>query len=452
MASKLFALPELRRLPIPDETHTILAWDEVNRTQGLTDAQRREARRNILKRAKELGMDTSNWQNPNSRVHASALVVTRDGNHPNQMPFAGILTWYDVPSDNPPHGSQGRNVLIPSEVGLPALDSLIGQGINFDAMGDWTHHNAQEKVGVITDAWAGESLDDGAIPVYVEGYIYAQDFPDVAMAIQINQHLLGLSYELTGTSVTDGEYEGSPVRVLGGPFYYTGAAILLRDAAAYTNTAIAAAKTTQEAPMADTNKVKVNQDHVQALQTLKVAIQHIDAITDQVMAQLSIPDADKDIVQAAGVDVVANQSADDSTGMEGNTNGGEIHADASASTAGDNTQVIDPTATPVTASADQIQGGETMNEELEALKKTVAQLEAKLAATEAKLSAASDGQAAQRSTVAYPNQLAAAHPQAGGETEYTKLLAAIDADDKLSLADRWAKKIELRAKFSKTPQ
>jgi len=57
-----FAVPETRELLINDERHVRLAWDMVDRTQGLTAAQRRRARRRILARAKRLRIDTSGWE------------------------------------------------------------------------------------------------------------------------------------------------------------------------------------------------------------------------------------------------------------------------------------------------------------------------------------------------------------------------------------------------------
>ncbi len=56
-----FAVPGKRALPIPDEEHVKLAWDMVERTEGLTTAERDEARRRILARAKALGVDTDGW-------------------------------------------------------------------------------------------------------------------------------------------------------------------------------------------------------------------------------------------------------------------------------------------------------------------------------------------------------------------------------------------------------
>lgn len=56
-----FAVPGKRTLPIPDAAHVKLAWDMVDRTEGLSDTERAEARRRIRAKAKELGVDTSGW-------------------------------------------------------------------------------------------------------------------------------------------------------------------------------------------------------------------------------------------------------------------------------------------------------------------------------------------------------------------------------------------------------
>jgi hypothetical protein len=57
-----FAVPGKRELPIKDRNHVEAAWDLIDRTADLTDAEKTEARRRILARAKALGMDTSGWR------------------------------------------------------------------------------------------------------------------------------------------------------------------------------------------------------------------------------------------------------------------------------------------------------------------------------------------------------------------------------------------------------
>lgn len=62
LTSGEFAVPEKRALPIENADHVRLAWDMVDRTKGLTPAERASARRRILAKAKELGVDTKGWQ------------------------------------------------------------------------------------------------------------------------------------------------------------------------------------------------------------------------------------------------------------------------------------------------------------------------------------------------------------------------------------------------------
>jgi len=56
-----FALPSKRMFPITDKSHITLGWDMVDRAKGLTDAERKTARKNILAAAKKAGVDTSDW-------------------------------------------------------------------------------------------------------------------------------------------------------------------------------------------------------------------------------------------------------------------------------------------------------------------------------------------------------------------------------------------------------
>jgi hypothetical protein len=52
-----FAVPGKRQLPIHDKKHAKLAWDMVSGTQGLSDAEKRNARRRILARLRKFGVD-----------------------------------------------------------------------------------------------------------------------------------------------------------------------------------------------------------------------------------------------------------------------------------------------------------------------------------------------------------------------------------------------------------
>ncbi|HWT40578.1 MAG TPA: DUF6582 domain-containing protein [Dongiaceae bacterium] len=57
-----WALPEKKELRIDDAVHTKLAWSQVDHTKGLTDDDKKKARKRIMARAKELDMDTSGWK------------------------------------------------------------------------------------------------------------------------------------------------------------------------------------------------------------------------------------------------------------------------------------------------------------------------------------------------------------------------------------------------------
>ena len=61
LPADMFAVPDKRALPIRDRDHVEQAWREVDRTEGLSDAERAMARRRILARAHTLGIDTATW-------------------------------------------------------------------------------------------------------------------------------------------------------------------------------------------------------------------------------------------------------------------------------------------------------------------------------------------------------------------------------------------------------
>lgn len=64
LPADMFAWPEKRALPIRDRDHVEQAWREVDRTAGMTEADRAAARRRILARAHTLGIDTAGWTKP----------------------------------------------------------------------------------------------------------------------------------------------------------------------------------------------------------------------------------------------------------------------------------------------------------------------------------------------------------------------------------------------------
>ena len=145
-------------------------------------------------------------------------------NHPNKVSFMGVLALVDTLSDKAPSGARGHRIILTKEAAMDALDSLIGMGINMapDAGG----HNATQKIGIIT---AAEII---GMELQVSGYIWGRDCPAVLDRIQAQSEELGMSYELADAWVENrlaAVWELTRVT-------FTGAAIVLREKAAYRAT------------------------------------------------------------------------------------------------------------------------------------------------------------------------------------------------------------------------
>jgi len=128
-------------------------------------------------------------------------------------------------SDKPPAGARGHRVLLTREAAEKALPSLLGMAVDYRP--GWDGHDARRKIGLLTEAsLLGPRLK-------VRGYLYARDFPEVASMIQAHSpQALGMSYELADARVEDMRAEvWKLTRVT-----FTGAAILLREKAAYRAT------------------------------------------------------------------------------------------------------------------------------------------------------------------------------------------------------------------------
>jgi hypothetical protein len=159
--------------------------------------------------------------------------------HPNRLPFAGCLTLVDVASDKAPSGARGHRVVLTREAAEAALPSLLGMAVDYKA--GWDGHDARQKCGIITAARV-EPKGEGQ-RLMVSGYLFARDFPEFgptagktggvsAHAALQDGDAMGMSYELADAQVADMR---APVwRLTRATF--TGAAILLREKAAYRGT------------------------------------------------------------------------------------------------------------------------------------------------------------------------------------------------------------------------
>ena len=144
--------------------------------------------------------------------------------HPNKAPFIGILTKIESASDKAPSGARGHKVILTKKSAEESLSTLIGMGISISE--DLKHHNASAKIGII------DAAEIKGNEIVVSGYIFCRDAPDSILAIRANADELGMSYELADAHVEDmRDNVWSLSRVT-----FTGAAILLRNKAAYGTT------------------------------------------------------------------------------------------------------------------------------------------------------------------------------------------------------------------------
>lgn len=164
----------------------------------------------------------------NIDLESMAIEMPRVEAHPNREEFRGVLTVVDTASDRAPAGARGHRVVLTRAAAEEALASLLGMGLDYAPSLD--RHDAQRKVGVITRAEiAGKRLELG-------GYLFAKDFPDLVRTIRGSGGRegkgLGMSYEIADARVAD--VRDTVWRLT--QVTFTGAAILLREKAAYRET------------------------------------------------------------------------------------------------------------------------------------------------------------------------------------------------------------------------
>ena len=160
------------------------------------------------------------------RLEAMAMQFPDVIGHPNRIPFEGVLTTVDEPSTRPPSGAKGHRVVLTAKAAREALPSLLGMAIGCTP--GWDGHDVRRKCGLITEA------DVIGRELRVAGYVYGRDFPEVVKQVETSAPgSMGMSYELADAQVEDMLADVWTVtRAM-----FTGAAVLLRDKAAYRGTA-----------------------------------------------------------------------------------------------------------------------------------------------------------------------------------------------------------------------
>lgn len=174
-------------------------------------------------------------------LRAMAVEFPEVHGHPNRLPFEGVLTLVDVASDKAPSGARGHRVVLTRAAAEAALPSLLGMAVDYKA--GWDGHDARQKCGIITSA----ELDGKRLTV--AGFLFARDFPELESKIEsgidagINtgigagirsgsSSVMGMSYELADAHVAN---MAAQIWTLTRATF-TGAAILLREKAAYRST------------------------------------------------------------------------------------------------------------------------------------------------------------------------------------------------------------------------
>lgn len=158
------------------------------------------------------------------------MAENKKANHPNRVPFEGILTLLDEPSDRSPTGSRGHRVILTREAAEQDLDTLIGMAVNISP--DFDNHAAHGgKCGVIMSAEIVQTTE-GPFAIKVRGHLYMRDFPELRKYVGPNSKPLGMSYELADAHVENMRADIWKLTKV----TFTGAAVLLATKAAYQKT------------------------------------------------------------------------------------------------------------------------------------------------------------------------------------------------------------------------
>jgi len=313
-----FAFPRTRQGPMHDAHHTKLAWDTVDRTKGVTLEECRAARERILVRASVLGMDTREWSRLKNVKAAflscMSLNIANDDDHPNKMPFSGVLTKLDEPSDSPPGGANGKCIIVTTAAARAALGSLLGMAVDFTPSFDG--HDAKTKIGIITSA------DIVGNELTVEGFIYAADFPDTAELIQALKDVLGFSFEAQRLTVQNMAADILTITEL----TFTGAAILRKDKAAYETTSLAASAANEEIDMTTEElRALLGPMLAEAVKPLADRLDKVESNSTAAMEVLNANAAVRNMVEPHCASLESCHAAMEAAGIGTSTGNGHVH-------------------------------------------------------------------------------------------------------------------------------
>jgi hypothetical protein len=164
-------------------------------------------------------------------LQCASIQLAPDPNHPNRVPFRGVVAKLDQPSDGAPHGTMGRRIIIPASLAAELSPGLLLAPINIDR--NLSGHDLSYVIGSITNAYV-EGSD-----WIVEGVLFGKNFPSEVDLIKAEKDSLGMSIEMSNLQWDNPFALGTIVMKMATP---TGAAILLKKKAAYQTTTLAASR------------------------------------------------------------------------------------------------------------------------------------------------------------------------------------------------------------------
>lgn len=308
--------------------------------------------------------------------------------NPDLMKFSALAGYVDVPTDATPcGGASGYKTIIEGE--SADVQSLVGMGVNVSYWDDYKSHDPYFKIGTITAA----SVEGNEI--HVEGHLWKNDFPDICDTIECAKDSMGCSVEVYFDGIV---YDNEAKTVLCKGAHFTGLAILYKNKAAFKNTSIMCS-------IKDTEGEEMNEEVKQALEAIKTEnAEAIKALTDTVN-KLS------ENVQALS----AAPEKDDTKAGE------EVQDEDKDKGAVDNAQELSAAISTAVS---------------EGVKQALAAIAPKNDEADKEAGKEAGGRKTALDFAGVPNEN---HT----DKTYMELAAEVDADEKLTDSQKWAKKLEI---------
>lgn len=207
------------------------------------------------------------------------ITLSNDG-HINKLPFIATFMQIDSPSDGTPCGADFP-VVITMDEAKKSVDTMNLMAVDC-VWSDWwpedclTGHDARNKIGVIEKAYIeGNEMK-------MQGFIYKEDFPEIAYFIKNATPALGFSMECRA-DVEEKDGKDYLTNVM-----FTGVAILFQRLAAFENTYIdyiAASKRKKE------EKILTDQEKREFMASIKEVVE--ETVKEKVSTLESKIDAKK---------------------------------------------------------------------------------------------------------------------------------------------------------------